>query len=107
RENAHDLDLVLHLVGSHHGYCRPFAPAIEDPDDMPVCIGLSPSDHAPVVEFSATTRHRLERLDSGVADRFWRLTRRYGWWGLAYLEAILRLADHRASEFGEGEALHD
>lgn len=107
RENAHDLDLVLHLVGSHHGYCRPFAPAIEDPNDMPVCIGLSPSDQAPVVEFSATTRHRLERLDSGVADRFWRLTRRYGWWGLAYLEAILRLADHRASEFGEGEALHD
>lgn len=107
RNKAHDLDLVLHLVGSHHGYCRPFAPTAEDPETIPVTLKLFSVNEAEEVTFSANTRHGMERLDSGVVDRFWRLTRRYGWWGLAYLEAILRLADHRASEYGEGNTPHE
>jgi CRISPR-associated endonuclease/helicase Cas3 len=94
-DGAHDLDLVLHLVEGHHGHCRPFAPAVLDP--RPLDVALDIDGHA--VKASSATR--LECLDddvSGVAQRFFRLIRRYGYWGLSYLEACLRLADHRASE---------
>lgn len=96
-ERAHDADLVLHLVASHHGWCRPFAPPNDDPEDIAVTLTHG-SD-----ELVASTRHQLARLDSGVIDRYWALTQRYGWWGLAWLEAILRLADHRASEQAEAD----
>lgn len=88
-------DLVLHLIAAHHGYARPFAPVCIDeaPPDVEVAINGSS------LSITAAGRRQTpaHRLDSGVAERFWRLTRRYGWWGLAYLEALLRLADWRAS----------
>ena len=90
-EDAHDQDLLLHLVASHHGYCRPFAPVVKDGDPLKVegtILGY---------QMSASSGTGLERLDGGVPDRFWRLVRRCGWWNLAYLESLLRLADHRCS----------
>lgn len=94
-QGAHDRDLVLHLIGSHHGWCRPFAPAVVDEAPVDVEVEI---DGRRVV---GRSDHPLGRLDSGVTDRFWALTERYGWWGLAWIEAVMRLADHRASEAEE------
>jgi CRISPR-associated endonuclease/helicase Cas3 len=89
---AADKDLVLHLVASHHGWCRPFAPVVEDRE--PVQLTL----HAHDLQVHVSSRHELGALDSGIAERFWALVERYGWFGLAWLETLLRLADHRRSE---------
>ena len=97
-ESAHDQDLVLHLVASHHGHCRPFAPVVNDTE--PVDVYDTILDY----QMSANSATGLERLDSGVPERFWRLVRRYGWWGMAWLEALLRLADHHRS--GEEQKPH-
>jgi CRISPR-associated endonuclease/helicase Cas3 len=84
-------NLILHLIAAHHGYARPFAPIVTDAEPPDVTVSA--------VSLTASTRVQCppHRLDSGIAERFWTLTRSYGWWGLAYLEAILRLADQQAS----------
>ena len=92
REQAgSQLDLILHLIASHHGYARPFAPVVIDTECPEVTVaGVTLSTE----QRKACPPHRI---DSGIAERFWDLTRRYGWWGLAYLEAVQRLADQQAS----------
>jgi len=94
-----DLDLVLHLVSSHHGYCRPFAPATIDASPVDVTLAKHTSKTFGEIDFGSTSScNGLHRLDSPLADRFWELVAKYGWQELCWLEAILRLADHRASE---------
>ncbi len=90
-KRACDWTLVQHVVASHHGYCRPLAPWVPDPN--PVDVAFSRDG----VTCTATSAHELVRLDSGVAERFWQAVRKYGWWGLAFLEAVIRLADHHQS----------
>lgn len=94
--NDASTDLTLHVIASHHGHARPFAPGVEDP--APPEVDLAPvgvsAKWSAVARGAATPTHRL---DSGVAERFWRLTRRHGWWGLAYVETIFRLGDWQAS----------
>ena len=68
--------LALHLIAAHHGNARPVI-GIEGCDDLP------PSA-------AAARAHE-------IALRFARLQRRWGPWGLAWWEALLRAADQRAS----------
>ncbi|NQT14362.1 MAG: type I-U CRISPR-associated helicase/endonuclease Cas3 [Planctomycetes bacterium] len=84
-------DLVFHLIAAHHGHARPFAPVVMDqgPPDVEV-DGMSLSADERLV-------CPAHRLNSGIGERFWSLTRYFGWWGLAYLESLLRLADQQAS----------
>jgi CRISPR-associated endonuclease/helicase Cas3 len=91
-ETEVDFDLVLHLIASHHGRCRPFAPVVDDHHAVEVTYA---SDGK---RWTVSSNHSLSCAGSGVSERFWRLTRRYGWFGLAYLETLLRLADCRESE---------
>lgn len=88
---AHDRDLVLHLVGTHHGWGRPLPPIPEDlePQELSYTFG----DHVLV----STSELSRSSLALQMADRFWRLVERYGYHGLAWLETILRRADHQQS----------
>lgn len=80
---ASDPDLVLWLVGTHHGWGRPLYPH-EDPTETAPDVGPQ--------AFAFDWRG----LD--WAALYDVLKARYGVWELARMEAILRLADHRASE---------
>ena len=95
---AHLESLVLHLIASHHGWCRPFPPAIKDSYPRQSTLEFDG------VRYTAPLSPQRYSMGSGAADRFWEMTRHYGWWGLAWLETLVRLADHRRSEW---EATHD
>lgn len=70
-------DLILHLISAHHGNARPV-------------IGSDGCEEGPPSQ--------LEARAGEAALRFVRLQRRYGPWGLAWREAILRAADQSASK---------
>jgi CRISPR-associated endonuclease/helicase Cas3 len=69
-------DLVLHLIAAHHGFARPV-------------IGTGGCEDAPP--------SALEEKAGEIALRFARLQDRWGPWGIAWWEALLRAADQQAS----------
>lgn len=83
--------LIRYLVGSHHGFGRGVHPVT---DDRGVDFDVPHGGRT----LSYTGRPRMFALDSGWADLFVAQNRAYGPWMLAYLESILRLADHCRSE---------
>jgi CRISPR-associated endonuclease/helicase Cas3 len=87
--------LALHLIATHHGYARPFAPLVED--EAPLDVSLPMNGKVITVTGMERLEHPAHALDSGLAERFWQMNRHYGWWGIALLEAVLRLADQSAS----------
>jgi CRISPR-associated endonuclease/helicase Cas3 len=85
-------DLVLWLIGTHHGYGRPFFPPSIDPQPT-----IRSEVMLDALKLTAEAREAPLKLDQGWFDRAARLNQRYGPWELARLEAMLRLADHVAS----------
>ncbi|MHB8418780.1 MAG: type I-G CRISPR-associated helicase/endonuclease Cas3g [Myxococcales bacterium] len=68
-------DLALHLIAAHHGFARPI-------------IGTEGCEAPPSA---------LQERSREIALRFSRLQERWGPWGLAWWEALLRAADQQAS----------
>ncbi|MGH7997531.1 MAG: type I-G CRISPR-associated helicase/endonuclease Cas3g [Opitutaceae bacterium] len=72
-------EIVLHVVAAHHGRARPHFPSDE--------IG----DNATMPDADAII------LATEIPRRFARLQQRFGRWGLAWLESLLRASDYAAS----------
>lgn len=101
---AHDAALVLHLIGTHHGHGRPWFPHDDGVNDrgrelFAKALGLERWTTAQGPQHPQFDRDGLD-WPSLVAE----LQSRYGPWRLALMEAILRLADHRASEAADEAA---
>jgi len=86
-----DPELLCHLIASHHGHARPLLPPVAD-------------NGKHVLTATVDGKEVTAPLPIGVrlsdADRFARLNARYGRWGLALLEAIVRCADMTVSSEG-------
>lgn len=84
--------LVYLLVGLHHGCGRSLVLPIDDSGASSFTFQW----HGKPIEAHAD--HGLYKLDSGWTDAFWRLNNHYGAWGLAFLEALVRLSDWAVSK---------
>ncbi len=75
-------ELVLHLIAAHHGRARPHFTPEE-------CLD----------EKHSVQTARQQSIDA--VNRFARLQRKFGRWGLAYLESLVRAADYAASKLAD------
>ena len=83
RGSGLDNDLVLHLVAAHHGHARPLLPPVNDAE-RPAAVE---DEQVGLVPLPSST------VDWSQPDRFAALNERYGRWGLALLESVVRLSD--------------
>jgi CRISPR-associated endonuclease/helicase Cas3 len=87
--NGVDADLVMHLVISHHGHGRPSIRSVADSLNKRVEVDFD--------GVSVAASGNLSRPEWDQPARFRRLCERYGYWGLALLEAVVRQADQAVS----------
>lgn len=80
----HLQELALHLIAAHHGWARPV-------------ISIYGCAEPPSVS---------EKRALDVALRFARLQKRWGPWGLAWWESLLRAADQQASRANDERGKH-
>lgn len=83
-------ELTLHLVAAHHGWARPHF-------ERRAFDHRGPVDPSTGNRRSPTTEEN-EICAIEVLQRFARLQQRFGRWGLAWLESLLRCADIGASK---------
>ena len=86
-----DQELLLHLIASHHGRARPLLPPV---------IDSRPAQITTEVDGLTVTVISSRVLSLEHPARFDRLNARYGRWGLALLESVVRCSDMTVS--GEG-----
>ncbi len=84
--NENTQDLVAHLIAAHHGHARPH---------FPVKAAFDPERRA----------EQVTAVACETPQRFARLQRKYGRWGLAYLESLLRAADFLASQANDRQEI--
>ena len=77
-ENHPERELILHLISAHHGHCRPSFPQ------------------------EAYDKERMTDRDANISNaevtrQYAKLQRRFGRWGLAWLEALVKCAAVKAS----------
>jgi CRISPR-associated endonuclease/helicase Cas3 len=87
-----DTELLVHLIASHHGWARPMLPPVLDETGEKVIVDFD-GEHYAAEPFR-------DGIDWDGPARFERLQRRYGVWGLARLEACVRLADWAVTREG-------
>jgi hypothetical protein len=78
--------LYLHGIAAHHGYFRPSMP-----------------DRG----FDAKKPAQQHQLRLEAIERFARLQRQLGYWRLAYLESLIKIADVAASRDTQTEEADD
>jgi CRISPR-associated endonuclease/helicase Cas3 len=93
-----DRELAKFLVGTHHGFGRPLPPVVRDRSAVNVTLPCTDGD------LVVSSDHGLHHLDGGWAELFWSMVRRFGWWGLAYLEAVFITADRTVSAWERKQA---